>query len=420
MKWFVSSKKAHCIIKKTLIIIVFLFNFFAVNGQGIWTPKADIPLARADAFSFSIGNKAYIGGGVYVSHVGLPLTYLSDFWEYDASLNTWTQIANFGGGVRSGGVGFSIGNKGYVGLGCDNNNNKFEDIWEYDPVTNIWTRKADYGGGKTEFPVGFSIGNKGYVGTGSDSNSSYTNSFWEYNPATNIWTQKSNLSGNGRWCAVGFSISNKGYIGTGLDESTGLPLNDFWEYDTTLNSWTQKANFGGLSRWLASSFSINNKGYIGIGIDISVNYLNDFWEYDPSVNQWQQKSNFPGNALAEGQSFSIGNKGYFGVGRSVSLLFKEIWEYDPSGAIGFTQLNNTNIPFSIYPNPFKSQTTIAFSEEQKNTIIKIIDALGEEIKVLKLTGKQLIINTDDIKSGTYFLNVINDYGSSFTRKIVIR
>lgn len=406
--------------KKTLIIIVLSLNFFLSNGQGLWTQKADLPTARADAFSFSIGNKAYIGGGVYASTVGQPLTYLSDFWEYDATLNCWTQIANFAGGVRSGGVGFSIGNKGYVGLGTDDHHTKFKDFWEYDPATNSWTRMADYGGGKTDFPVGFSIGNKGYVGTGSDSNNSYTNSFWEYNPSSNIWTQKSNLIGNGRWCAVGFSIGEKGYIGTGLDSLTANPLNDFWEYDTTFNSWTKKANFSGSARWLASSFSLNNKGYIGIGIDISVNYLNDFWEYDPSVNQWQQKLNFPGNALAEGQSFSIGNKGYFGVGRSLTSLSKEFWEYMPNSTSGVSQMSSNNISFSLYPNPFKSQTTISFGEEQKNTKIKIVDNLGKEIKEIKMTGKQLVINRDDINSGTYFLIVINEYGNTFIRKIVIQ
>ena len=40
-----------------------------------------------------------------------------DFWEYDPVLNTWTQKADFGGAARGDAVGFSIGDKGYIGHG---------------------------------------------------------------------------------------------------------------------------------------------------------------------------------------------------------------------------------------------------------------------------------------------------------------
>ena len=42
------------------------------------------------------------------------------------------------------------------------------DFWEYDPSTNTWTQKADFGGTARNWAVGFSIGNKGYIGTGYD------------------------------------------------------------------------------------------------------------------------------------------------------------------------------------------------------------------------------------------------------------
>ena len=41
-----------------------------------------------------------------------------------------------------------------------------KDFWEYDPVGNTWTQKADFGGTARYAAVGFSIGNKGYIGTG--------------------------------------------------------------------------------------------------------------------------------------------------------------------------------------------------------------------------------------------------------------
>ncbi|MFI5164554.1 MAG: gliding motility-associated C-terminal domain-containing protein, partial [Bacteroidia bacterium] len=46
-----------------------------------------------------------------------------------------TQMANFGGGLRELGVGFSIGGKGYVGTGWVNDNPSFlkNDFWEFSP-----------------------------------------------------------------------------------------------------------------------------------------------------------------------------------------------------------------------------------------------------------------------------------------------
>ena len=84
---------------------------------------------------------------------------------------------------RTEAVGFSIGNKGYIGLGAGNygSDNLIgavtfnNDFWEFDPVTNVWTQKASYPGAGTLGSVGFSIGTKGYNGTGSG-----TNDFWEY------------------------------------------------------------------------------------------------------------------------------------------------------------------------------------------------------------------------------------------------
>src|SRR5436190_7483969 len=141
-----------------------------------------------------------------------------------------------------------------------------------------WTQKADFGGGNREFAVGFSIGSKGYVGTGRDNNQNLKNDFWEYDPATDTWTQKANFGGTPRYFAVGLSIGSKGYIGTGVSGGGTVLHKDFWEYDPATNTWTQKANFGGTVRRGAVAFSVSSKGYVGLGYDGS--YREDLWEYD--------------------------------------------------------------------------------------------------------------------------------------------
>ncbi|MBI4947767.1 MAG: hypothetical protein HY840_15355 [Bacteroidetes bacterium] len=161
--------------------------------------------------------------------------------------NTWTQKADFANGTLGGrysAVGFSIGTKGYIGIGLGST---YKDFWEYDPSNNTWTQKADFGGGLRYYSVGFSIGTKGYIGTGANG-TPYKKDFWEYDPSNNTWTQKADFgapSGTARRGVVGFSIGAKGYAGTGEDV-TATYKKDFWEYDPVGNTWTQKTDFGGL------------------------------------------------------------------------------------------------------------------------------------------------------------------------------
>src|SRR5438132_1380632 len=98
--------------------------------------------------------------------------------------DTWTQKADFGGTPRYGAVGFSIGSKGYLGIGNDGGSTFKSDFWEYDSATNTWTQKADFGGGPREHAASFTIGSKGYVGTGSNG-PNVRKDLWEYDPTTN-------------------------------------------------------------------------------------------------------------------------------------------------------------------------------------------------------------------------------------------
>ncbi len=317
------------------LIIILFGSFMALNmayaTADTWTQKADFGgVVRYGAVGFSIGDKGYIGTGYGLTpQTGTQRT--KDFWEYDVANDTWTQKANFGGAARTYAAGFSIGGKGYIGTGNVPPTSNVKDFWEYDPATNIWTKKADFGGGSRMSAVGFSIGNKGYIGLGL--NSVDRKDFWEYDPSTNVWTKKADFAGTARSDVVGFSIGNKGYIGTGLyynySNSSSTYYNDFWEYDPVTDIWTQKADFGGATRYRAAGFSIGNKGYIGVGKN-SVNQ-NDFWEYNPYDNSWTRKADFGGVSRVYPVAFAIGNKGYVGTGvKDLGTYTKDFWEYEPA------------------------------------------------------------------------------------------
>src|SRR5947207_9637065 len=67
----------------------------------------------------------------------------------------------------------------------------------------FWLQKADAGSSPRALAVGFSIGDKGYIGTGSPFDNTYLDDFWEYDPATDTWTQKADFAGGARMGAVG-------------------------------------------------------------------------------------------------------------------------------------------------------------------------------------------------------------------------
>ena len=80
----------------------------------------------------------------------------------------------------------------------------------------------------------------------------------------------------------------------------------------------------------------------------------------------------------------------------------------------------TNSDISIAPNPFNSETTITFSDEQRNTTIKIIDVIGKEIKNISFSGKQLVIDKGEMKPGIYLVQTIDENQNALTKKIVIQ
>ncbi|HRX10351.1 MAG TPA: kelch repeat-containing protein, partial [Draconibacterium sp.] len=87
--------------------------------------------------------------------------------EDEDLMGNWSELSDFDGVPRSDAVGFSIGDKGYIGTGYDGDD-RLSDFWEYNPSQNYWTQKADFPGVARTGAVGFGIGDKGYIGTGYD------------------------------------------------------------------------------------------------------------------------------------------------------------------------------------------------------------------------------------------------------------
>lgn len=245
-----------------------------------WTQMANLPgSTRRNAIGFALNDKGYVGTGIDSSESFLG-TILFDFWEYDPLTNGWTQKADYPG---AGGLGvyyagsFVADNKGYVTCGKYGPSFYAFDLWEYKPSTDSWSQRANFPGGVRYAVSALSINNKGYVGMGIDQDL-YRKDWWQYDPSTNVWMQKSNLPGDERGAASTFTLGSRGYVIFGAD---GGFKDELWEYNPYTDSWNIKSNIPGGGRRNGIAFNIGNKGYAGTGKG-STGIKKSFYEYTPA------------------------------------------------------------------------------------------------------------------------------------------
>ena len=176
---------------------------------------------------------------------------------------SWTALTSCPGSARYRAVAFEINGKCYMGTGSTGSNNNLKDFWEYDVTMDTWSQKADLTGSKRINATATSANGYGYVGLGVDG-TTFMNDWWQYDPTGNSWVSKSSFPGISRYGAGSFSINSRIYAGGGLD-SAGNPLSDFYAYDPVNDVWAQKAPL--LTGVAAMSiFTINQKGYFVGGV----------------------------------------------------------------------------------------------------------------------------------------------------------
>jgi len=279
----------------------------------------------------------------------------NEVYEYNAATNEVSKKSNFPGLRRlSGATAFSIGNKGYYGLGLGQRSLKegtqtewryvyIVDFWEYDPSNDSWVRKADLPipANPGQYPplqasffgaYGIGIGGKGYVGSGRDINFSIRKYLYEFDPQTNTWAAKATPNDT-RYApeysdiVVAFTIGNKGYIG----DSTRL-----WEFTPSAGSWKLLNATPSALKVPVISIASKTKGYIYGSIN-SLNNLhpelkNDFWEFTPDAGKgtWKKLADFGGKPRAASPAFILNDKLYMGFGSDLSIsVLTDLWEYTP-------------------------------------------------------------------------------------------
>jgi uncharacterized repeat protein (TIGR01451 family) len=120
----------------------------------------------------AIGNIGYVGFGAYD-----PVIAYNDFYAYDNSTDTWTQLPSLPGSGRFDGISFTLNSKFYAGCGY-NYTSYLKDMWSYDPFTNSWTQENDFGGAARYANMSINVGNIAVAGLGRSAG--YYNDLWEF------------------------------------------------------------------------------------------------------------------------------------------------------------------------------------------------------------------------------------------------
>ena len=384
-----------------LLLFLLLSGSFFSQGNN-WRELNDfLGGQRERAVAFTIGDYGYLGTGLDTAEL-----VRKDFWRYDPITDSWTQMADLTGSGRRDAIGFAAGGKGYIGLGVDNHvsilGNKMKDLWEYDPTLNSWLQKADYpGGGGTGvfFSTVFVADDKAYVCGGKIGPNLYINQLWEYKPSVDTWTQRAPFPGGVRYLASSFSINGVGYVGMGANQD--VYKKDFYKYNPGSNLWSPIAPFPAYERGSACAFSLDGRGYVCLGTNGAL--LDDLIEYNPATNEWAIRASYGGSARKSAAAFVINNKAYVGTGKGYSGKRRGMQEYS---ATDYTSLEeNKASPLVIFPNPSNGLIQLKRTTTEP-ALISIYNLSGIKVMEKKFTGEE--IDLSNLPGGNYIVKLISD------------
>ncbi len=189
--------------------------------------------------------------------------------------------------------------------------------------------------------------------------------------------------------------ANSGYTFTDWTES-GNPVSTNSSYTFTVTA----------NRTLVAVFSVNTPTISANGTILTSS--------SNAGNQWYLDGNIINGATSQSYTATLnGNYTVIANGSTASA------PYNLTTITGIVESSSATT-MNIYPNPFTSQTTISFSEVQKNSTVKIMDVMGKEIKTIHFTGNQLIIEKGDMLEGIYFIQITDWNKNVLNGKIMIQ
>ncbi len=255
----------------------------------------------------------------------------------------WTRKNFFPGTFRSAGIAFTIGDKGYFGLGAGNGT--YKDFWEYDSKNETWARKADFPGVGRIGESAIVMNGKAYVGLGNvyDSHVSF-NDFYQYDPIADSWSKLADYGGKAREDALSWVSNGRIYMGAGMrypdpgESQIGyeIYLEDCWSYDVITNSWKEELKIPDIST-RDVILSIDNSIY-KLSIWRAFQYNGSTWNELPNITSINGNTN-------QLLPFHLGSTGY------IWSLYNVVYVYNPSNGY-FNTIRVPDSVFRYYPSVF--------------------------------------------------------------------
>ncbi len=291
------------------------FVALGTDSSGLTVTGIDlssVPPPRSASAEVEIGGKMYIFGGYY-SATG-PGTALNDFYSFDPVAQEWTNLSVPSAGtppsIRYLARAANVGGILYLFGGRDMANMSLDDFYSYDPSSKTWTNlSVPASGALPQGRYGHSmvvIDNKIYMFGGAhvvpSASFAFLNDLYSYDPVSNVWTDLSvPISGSApspRSSHVAGVISGVMHIFGGNSNGTGM--NDMNVYDPVARSWAvvnvidanaAHGHAAPSARVGASAVVIDNKMYVfgGQGYPSGLS-MNDLYVYEHSAGGWSNLS----------------------------------------------------------------------------------------------------------------------------------
>lgn len=392
---------------KLIFIFIFLSN---VLLSQTWLQLSDFPnTGRDDGVAVHINNNCYFGTGLLA---GFSLG--RDFYAYDMATNTWTTIAPMPvGSDRQYATAFKHLHSFYIFSGVGYSNAVFNDLHRYDIATNTWTALASKPGNGLIGASCLEYGDKVIIVGGKFQSGVVSDEVWEYTISSNSWTQKNNFTFGGRWRASASVLNGVGYLIFGKDNNQSF-RKEMYSYDHATDAWTKVMDFPQPKGRSYSALNASTTQLILFGgYDTLNTYYNDVWYYNPFLVSWSAGPNMPAAGRKGGLSCIAGDKFYYSCGINVSdVRLKETWVIDVP--VGIRE-SNSDIDFSVYPNPCNGKILITPSTEDYT--FQITD-ISSKIVLFEKNKNSNCIDISNLEKGIYFLRIFEGTKQVGVKKII--
>ncbi len=236
------------------------------------------------------------------------VVFSKDLYIYDPATNIWSNTSKVPESTTYHHYTTVVDNKAYCLMNTG--------FWEYDPTVNQWTQKSTIANNELiEFDC-ILIG-------GGNSRAYLINrlgELWVYAPTTDTWQQEGIVPFNYSYSSTSFVLEGNIYIVYPNNSDEPYPNNPsdpkqshVWQYNILDKIWTQKNDLS-LTSVDASSFVTQNKAYFLPGT-----WHSEYAVYDQMKDRWEILDPKPGDYI---QGISSNEKGY-------GLEWSKFYEFTP-------------------------------------------------------------------------------------------